>query len=135
MLSVRKTQSRLKMTILLLVGGIFPLLHFVKLQLLFLAQSLFGRDLTEQATVDRPRDDYFVPHIVDKCIDAVEALGRTNYKEALHRTNDHKLLIMRGYIERLVGLGNQDPSPNFLRGAIIPPLTCLIKSGSQIFAV
>ncbi|KAF8622354.1 hypothetical protein AX15_007086 [Amanita polypyramis BW_CC] len=39
------------------------------------AQSLFGKDLTEQATADCSRGDYFVPHIVDKCIDAIEALA------------------------------------------------------------
>jgi hypothetical protein len=36
---------------------------------------MFGRDLTEQAVVDCSTADYLVPLIVDKCIEAVEALG------------------------------------------------------------
>lgn len=49
------------------------------------AQSMFGRDLTEQATTDCSGADHFVPHIVEKCIEAVETLA-LDY-EGLYRKN------------------------------------------------
>lgn len=36
---------------------------------------MFGRDLTEQVRADSRGTDRQVPVIVEKCIDAVEALG------------------------------------------------------------
>lgn len=63
---------------------------------------MFGRDLTEQATADNPGRVYLVPHIVDKCIEAVEASGKTNKCGYTYPTNDVKLLIMKEYIARTV---------------------------------
>jgi hypothetical protein len=40
-----------------------------------IALSMFGRDLTEQVLADAQGGDRQVPIIVEKCIDAVEALG------------------------------------------------------------
>jgi len=39
------------------------------------APSMFGRDLAEQIRTDAKGGDRQVPIIVEKCIDAVEALG------------------------------------------------------------
>ena len=40
-----------------------------------LVPSMFGRDLIEQVQADSQNDDRQVPIIVDKCIQAVEAVG------------------------------------------------------------
>ena len=40
------------------------------------APSMFGRDLAEQIRADAKGGDRQVPTIVEKCIDAVETLGR-----------------------------------------------------------
>lgn len=37
---------------------------------------MFGRDLTEQARADAKDEERYVPVIVEKCIDAVDALGK-----------------------------------------------------------
>jgi Rho-type GTPase-activating protein 1/2 len=37
--------------------------------------SVFGRDLIEQVRADSRDGDRMVPIVVEKCIDAVEALG------------------------------------------------------------
>lgn len=42
------------------------------------APSLFGRDLAEQVRADSKDGERQVPVIVEKCIDAVEALGKQN---------------------------------------------------------
>ncbi|KAK2467763.1 hypothetical protein APHAL10511_000058 [Amanita phalloides] len=47
--------------------------------------SMFGRDLIEQVTADSTAADYFVPFIVDKCIEAVETLA-LDY-EGIYRKN------------------------------------------------
>ncbi|KAF8744948.1 hypothetical protein AX14_012772 [Amanita brunnescens Koide BX004] len=47
--------------------------------------SMFGRDLTEQATADNPGRVYLVPRIVDKCIEAVET-SALDY-EGIYRKN------------------------------------------------
>lgn len=41
-----------------------------------LAPSMFGRDLIEQARADARGTDRMVPVIVEKCIIAVETLGK-----------------------------------------------------------
>lgn len=41
----------------------------------FTAPSMFGRDLIEQVHADANGGDRTIPVIVEKCIDAVEALG------------------------------------------------------------
>lgn len=40
---------------------------------------MFGRDLIEQVRADAKGDNRLVPVIVEKCIDAVEALGLSSY--------------------------------------------------------
>jgi len=37
--------------------------------------SMFGRDLVEQVRADAKGEERYVPVIVEKCIDAVDALG------------------------------------------------------------
>lgn len=39
------------------------------------APSMFGRDLIEQVRADAKGKERYVPVIVEKCIDAVDALG------------------------------------------------------------
>lgn len=52
---------------------------------------MFGRDLTEQATADNPGGVYLVPLIVDKCIEAVETLGKANAREWSHNSRSQAL--------------------------------------------
>ena len=40
---------------------------------------MFGRDLTEQVRADSKEEQRLVPVIVDKCIDAVDALGGSTF--------------------------------------------------------
>ena len=40
-----------------------------------IAPSMFGRDLIEQVRADTKGEERYVPVIVEKCIDAVDALG------------------------------------------------------------
>ena len=40
-----------------------------------IAPSMFGRDLIEQVRADAKGEERYVPVIVEKCIDAVDALG------------------------------------------------------------
>ena len=40
------------------------------------APSMFGRELIEQVRADARGEERYVPIIVEKCIDAVDALGK-----------------------------------------------------------
>jgi len=42
------------------------------------APSMFGRDLIEQVRVDAKGGNRLIPVIVEKCISAVEALGKAH---------------------------------------------------------
>lgn len=51
-------------------------LSFLTILIPYLAPSMFGRDLIEQVRDDSKNSELFVPLIVEKCINAVEALGK-----------------------------------------------------------
>jgi hypothetical protein len=38
---------------------------------------MFGRDLIEQVRADSKGEERYIPVIVEKCIDAVDALGKS----------------------------------------------------------
>ena len=50
-------------------------LQFVLIRGFHIAPSMFGRDLIEQVRADAKGGERYFPVIVEKCIDAVDALG------------------------------------------------------------
>lgn len=54
----------------------FLLQRFVLIHGFPAAPSMFGRDLIEQVRADAKGKERYVPVIVEKCIDAVDALGK-----------------------------------------------------------
>ena len=53
----------------------YLLLQFVLILHFHIAPSMFGRDLIGQVRADAKGEERYVPVIVEKCIDAVDALG------------------------------------------------------------
>jgi hypothetical protein len=56
---------------------VFYVLRAIGLIHLFLVPSMFGRDLIEQVRADSRDGERMVPIIVEKCIEAVEAVGKS----------------------------------------------------------
>lgn len=54
----------------------YPLVSTTTHSVTILAPSMFGRDLTAQVHADSKNGPRQVPVIVEKCIDAVECLGK-----------------------------------------------------------
>ena len=66
--------------LLTLVRFVRPFLFYLALQFVLIrdfhaAPSMFGRDLIEQVRADAKGEERYVPVIVEKCINAVDALG------------------------------------------------------------